>query len=202
VGGFSTNGKGGYFEARGHQQPAMRARNTQAAGEAGNGALGLLVNGNFVVQNGAKSAAVQTSQGRTRLYCVEAPISVFEDVGTVRLAAGRARVDIDPVFAATIEAGDYYVFLTPLSPASKGLAVTTQDTRGFVVQELGGGVGGYDLDYRVVARRKGLPAGHRLAPFTAPLRPTASPPGRPGPLPWPNDRLPPRPKQCLLPVGP
>ena len=76
---------------------------------------------------------------------------------------GKARVDIDPQFAETIDTSAYWVFVTPRSADAKPLAVVARDARGFIVQEAAGGTGGYELDYRVVAQRKGLTPAHRLA---------------------------------------
>jgi hypothetical protein len=104
---------------------------------------------------------------------------VFEDYGAARLVAGRARVDLDPVFAQTIDTSSYRVFVSPASADTRGLAVVARDGQGFTVQELDGGAGGYDFDYRIVGTRKGVPSSHRLARFTPPSPPAPPAPGPP-----------------------
>jgi hypothetical protein len=191
-------------------QWAAYVNNTQAAGgDLGNGALGLLVSGDLVVENGLKPLAVDVNGGGAQaqadmarlpladtsassgsalatpdlrlLYCMESIISVFEDFGRARLANGRARVEIDPLFAETVDTGSYLVFVTPRSATAKPLAVVARDSRGFNVQEAGGGTGSYDFDYRVVAPRKGLTPPH-------PIRP---------PLPTPPELCSPRPQVAV-----
>ncbi len=125
-------------------------------------APGIYVKGRTVITGGVSATAV-TSQGTRLLHGIQAADDLVEDVGRAQLQGGRARVSLDSLFAETIEADDYHVFLTPRSAASRGLAVIGQDTRGFTVEELGGGTGSYALDWRVVARRKGTPARGRLA---------------------------------------
>ena len=141
--------------------------------------------GDFVVVNGTKNAAVETQRfGHRKLYAVEATEKVFEDFGVAKLQNGRARVELDEVFAETVNTGQkYQVYLTPKSRDSRGLAVTGQDARGFVVEELGGGTGSYEVDYRVVAKVRGH-EGKRMEQFMPPAMPT--PPATPRPEP---DRL-------------
>jgi hypothetical protein len=131
-------------------------------------ALGLFVNGVFVA-TGTKSQAVPTAQhGIRKLYTVEATHPVFEDFGSASLANGRAEVRLDPVFAATVNTGmRYYVFLTPRSAQTTGLAVVAQDAGGFTVEETQGGRGNFEFDYQVVARVRGQER-TRLEAFTPP----------------------------------
>lgn len=165
--GQSGSSYGGYFSTQAASAWAAYVNNTQAAAQPGS-ALGLYVNGNLVVANGTKSAAVDTSQGLRLVYCTESPLSMFEDFGTGHLVNGSARVALDPLFAETIEGSGLQVFLTPRSGSSKGLAVEQQDATGFTVVELGNGKGSYAFDYRVVARRKGTTDAQRLAPVEHP----------------------------------
>jgi hypothetical protein len=131
----------------------------------------------FVLGNqtvyGAKSAALPTADGKHRLvYCIESPESWLEDFGRGTLVDGRAEVKIDAVFAAVAEMADYHVFLTPSDATSRGLAATARRADGFTVQELGGGASGGTFSYRVVARRKDVPAARLAAvdkPTLAPL---------------------------------
>jgi hypothetical protein len=87
------------------------------SGPSGVGHAGLFdgdvtVNGRFVV-NGTKSAAVPFPDGSHRLlYALESPECWFEDFGTAVMVDGEAQVRLDPDFAATVDTGDYHVFLT------------------------------------------------------------------------------------------
>ena len=134
---------------------------------------GLFVQGDFVVVNGTKNAAVKTARfGHRKMYAVEATENVFEDFGTASLKGGKARVELDEVFAETVNTGQkYQVYLTPSSAEGKGLAVVAKDARGFVVQEQAGGTGNYDFDYRVVAKVRGHEE-KRMERFEPPAMPT------------------------------
>jgi hypothetical protein len=162
---------GGYFEAKLPGAIALMGQN--AAALASGGPRGVFVDGDCVVTNGPKPAAVRTSRGLTLLYVVEATTSVFEDIGKVRLQAGRARVEIDPLFAETIETAEYQVQLTPRGD-TRGVYVAARDARGFEIREQAGGTSAVDVNYRIVARRKGVKPEQRLATFTP-----AVPPARP-----------------------
>jgi hypothetical protein len=166
LGGFSNSSYGGFFQTQNGSQWAAYVNN------AANG-NGLVVNGNFVVMNGAKSAAVDVGGDLHLMYAVEAPESLFEDIGRAKLVRGRARVELDPLFAKTVETGEYHLFLTPASAASKGLGVARRDARGFEVRELHEGRGSYEFDYRIVAVRRGFDRSRRLAKMN---RPEAPPP--------------------------
>ncbi len=167
----------------------------------------VLVNGNFTVVGGSKSAAVPVGDGSYRLlYCVESPESWFEDFGTATLASGRATVPLAPDFAAAVLSDNYRVFLTPAG-SSNGLFVASRTPTGFVVQEQNGGTSSVAFDYRIVAKRKDITA-PRLAPVTIP--PAPQPPPRivpPAPLPEPGtvqtaaDTRSPSPGAPTLPAG-
>jgi len=145
------------------------------------GRRGLFVQGDFLVLNGTKSAGVKTDKhGHRKLYAVEATENVFEDFGTAALKGGRARVELDEIFAETVNTGQkYQVFPVPKSAESKGLAVVSQDAKGFTIQELGGGTGSYEVDYRIVAKVKGQ-EGKRLEQFDPPAVPTPPTPSASG----------------------
>jgi hypothetical protein len=157
----------------------------------------------FVLGNqtvyGAKSAALPTADGKHRLvYCMESPESWLEDFGRGTLVGGRAEVKIDPGFAAVAEMADYHVFLTPSDATSRGLAATARRADGFTVQELGGGASGGTFSYRVVARRKDVPAARlaavdkpTLAPLHLPDPPPPVIPAIPATAPAPVPRQPP-----------
>src|SRR5262245_11785704 len=142
----------------------------------GAGHPGVLVDGSFIA-TGTKSQAVSTARhGMRKLYAVESTQPLFEDFGTAWLEGGQARVNLDPVFAETVNTGiGYHVFLTPRGEC-RGLFVAAQDASGFVVQELNGGASAIEFDYRVMARVRGHER-TRLEPFALP--PVPAPPRAP-----------------------
>jgi len=133
-----------------------------------------VVQGNFFVVAGAKSAAVPHADGTHRaVYCVESPESWFEDFGKAKLVSGKTDVKLDPEFAAIVHTDDYHVFLTAAG-ASQGLDVVSQDASGFSVQERNKGTGNITFSWRVVAKRKDI-AGTRLAKVEIPKIHTPDP---------------------------
>jgi len=164
--GFSVN----QFGVAGINQRGTNYAGFFSGGEAAN--PGVLIDGTLIA-TGVKSQAVPTGRdGMRKLYAVEATQPLFEDFGSARLENGRAEVRLDPVFAATVNTGiRYQVFLTPRSAETTGLAVVAQDAGGFTVQEIQGGRGSYEFDYRVMARVRGHEQ-TRLEPFTRPPVPT------------------------------
>jgi len=104
---------------------------------------------------GTKSAVVQVDEQPRLMYAVESPEVWFEDFGASALQNGAATVNIDPLFAKTVNLGvDYHVFLTPLGD-SNGLYVAEKTATGFTVREMGGGTSDVGFDYRIVAKRAG-----------------------------------------------
>jgi hypothetical protein len=181
VGCHASSGSGGgaQFQTQSPVQAALYAYNSQATPATAGTVTGLYAHGDITVAtNGAKMAAVPTSRGLTLLYCLEAPVPLLEDFGSVRLSRGRARVDLDPRFAATIETTSYRVFLTPQGETA-GVYMAARDGRGFEIVERQGGTSSADIAYRITAWRKGVTAADRLAPFTPP------PPVRPPDPVWP-----------------
>jgi len=160
------------------------------ANSPGAGKKGLFVQGDFLVLNGTKNAGVKTQRfGHRKMYAVEATENVFEDFGTASVKNGTARVDLDEIFAETVNTGPkYQVYLTPKHADSKGLAVVGQDAKGFTIQELGGGTGNYEVDYRIVAKVKGYEQTRmeQFDPPTMPTSPTAAP--LPVPTAGPGDK--------------
>jgi len=131
----------------------------------------VLVEGNFTVIQGLKSAAVPHPDGSHRLlYRVESPESWFEDFGEGQLVDGKVQVQLDPDFAALVEVNGYHVFVTPYGE-SKGLFVAERHATGFRVCEQQGGTSNVSFAYRVVAKRKDIVA-DRLAKMTLPERPS------------------------------
>ena len=106
---------------------------------------------------GSKSAVVPVDGGsrKVALYAEEAPENWFEDAGSAHLSNGEAVVNLEGVFAETINTDiDYHVFLTPNGDC-KGLYVAQKTPTSFVVRELGGGTSSVVFDYRIMAKRKG-----------------------------------------------
>ncbi len=169
---LSQKGVGSYFETTNAAAVAVTASHAQAT-PAG-GPRGLFVNGDCIVENGVKPEGFLTSLGMSMLYIVEAALSVFEDFGTARLQGGRARVELDRLFAETIETDGYQVLLTARGD-SRGVFVAARDATGFEIREQAGGTSSVEVTYRIVARRKGFRPEQRLARFAtppAPARPT------------------------------
>jgi hypothetical protein len=95
------------------------------------------------------------SYGLRETYAVHAAGNWCEDFGTARLVDGTARVEIDPVYAETVQMNpEYYVFLTPLGDC--GLYVSEKQPGYFVVRALGGETPTMRFDYRVTAKRRGF----------------------------------------------
>jgi hypothetical protein len=122
----------------------------------GNNACGIETNGNLYC-SGSKSAVVPVDNGsrKVALYATESPENWFEDYGFGTLVNGVATVELESVFAQTINTAEgYHVFVTPKGDC-RGLYVTNQTAASFEVRELGGGQASVDFDYRIVAKRKG-----------------------------------------------
>jgi hypothetical protein len=83
-------------------------------------------------------------------YAAESATATIEDVGTSRMVAGVANVQIDPAFASVMDRKWYYVFLTPLGD-TRGLYVSMKTASGFQVRENEGGRSRVEFDYRIVA---------------------------------------------------
>jgi hypothetical protein len=101
---------------------------------------------------GAKSAAVKTKGGLSRVYSLESPESWFEDFGSGQLTGGVATVFLEPGFAGIVHTDAYHVFLTPQGDC-KGLYVSSKSGGSFSVHELQSGTSNTAFDYRVVAKR-------------------------------------------------
>jgi hypothetical protein len=127
----------------------------------------LTVSGNFsVLSPGIKSAVVPFPDGSHRqLYCMESPESWFEDFGSGHLTNGRAEIQLDPDFAATVSTDDYHVFTAEYDD-NNALFVTNRTRTGFEVRAKTS-TSAAKFSYRVVARRKDI-APARLAKVTLP----------------------------------
>jgi hypothetical protein len=119
----------------------------------------VFVTGSFTAM-GAKSAAVKTKGGLSRVYSLECPESWFEDFGSSQLTVGQATVSLEPGFAGIVHTDTYHVFLTAYGD-SQGLYVSERHSSGFTVREQQGGKSNTAFDYRVVAKRADI-AGARL----------------------------------------
>jgi len=107
--------------------------------------------------------------GETRsLYAVQSPEVRIEDFGSAQLSKGTATVQIDSLFAQTVNLDvDYHVFLTPLGDCN-GLYVINKTATGFEVRELGGGTSDVSFDYRIIAKRTGYEKTHmEVVPMNA-----------------------------------
>lgn len=116
---------------------------------------------------GTKSAVVETEDhGRVALYAVESPEVRFEDLGSARLDNGVATVEIDPVFAQTVNLEDYHVTLTAVCDTPVLLHVTSKGPSAFTVE--GESPDGWRsdcaFDWRLSALRKGF-EDRRLEPM-------------------------------------
>jgi hypothetical protein len=163
VSGTTAGGWALYGEATGNGI-GVRAQSAAGTGvlgigpQAGRFVGNVLVEGNFVVMNGAKNAAVPHPDGSLRrLYCMEAPESVFEDFGDARLVNGRAEVRLDPDFDAVVHDDNYRVFLTPEGDCN-GLYISSKGPHRFEVRELKGGTTNLAFTYRVVGKRRDIAA--------------------------------------------
>jgi hypothetical protein len=107
----------------------------------------------LIVENGSKSAAVNTSDGMRLLYSEEATQVWFADYGFGRLQAGRAVISIDPIFAQTVNLKEsYHVFLQAYGDAE--IYVSERTPTQFEVRAKDGDPD-VEFSYRLVAKRLG-----------------------------------------------
>jgi len=157
----SPNGYGiyGYCPTGGAGYAGYFSGNVHIAGNAH-------VAGTFTAD--AKECVQEIEGGKkVTLYAMESPEYWFEDFGTGQLENGQAVVQIERVFAQTVNTDmGYYVFLTPNGECN-GLYISKKNRDCFEVQELGGGTSTITFDYRIVAKRRGY-ENLRLEEFTEP----------------------------------
>ena len=105
---------------------------------------------------GVVSGIVQQVDGKqTAIYAMQSAENWLEDAGSGQLSNGSARIELDPGFAQTVNAGvEYHVFLTP-NGDSRGLYVSHKTATSFEVHEQSGGASSIAFDYRIMAKRKG-----------------------------------------------
>jgi len=149
---------GGYFNAFGGTtgtgtRYAIYAEASAADGWAGYFGGDVRITDSLVVLGG-KSAAVKVDNGEYRLlYSQESPEVWFEDFGEGRLLNGSAVIQIDPLFAQTVNTSvKYHVFLTPQDQPLT-LAVANKTTASFDV--VGPSGANIPFSYRIVAKRRG-----------------------------------------------
>jgi hypothetical protein len=149
---------GGYFNASGYLTGTGTRYGVYASANAAYGWAGyfggdVTITDSLVVLGG-KSAAVKVDNGEYRLlYSQESPEVWFEDFGEGRLLNGRAVIEIDPLFAQTVNTSvKYHVFLTPQDQPLT-LAVANKGTASFEV--IGPSGASIPFSYRIVAKRKG-----------------------------------------------
>jgi hypothetical protein len=131
----------------------------------------------FVIYNGANTAVWTVGEtgavtfgteagayGSRATYAVQATGDWIEDFGTAQLVDGQATVTIEPVFAQTVNLGEYHVFLTPLGDCP--LYIADKTPASFTVKAMGGQRCSVAFDYRLVAKRLGNEAA-RLEPADA-----------------------------------
>jgi hypothetical protein len=105
------------------------------------------------VAGGTKNAVVSTDDGARLLYVEEATEVWFADYGFGQLQDGMAVVDIDSIFAQTVNLEEpYYVFVQAYGEA--GVYVSERTAEGFEVR-LREGDPEAAFSYRVVAKRLG-----------------------------------------------
>jgi hypothetical protein len=110
--------------------------------------------------------AATRDYGHRKVYSVQSTGNWFEDFGIGNLSGGETTVEIDPIFAQTVNLGDaYHVFLTPLGDC--GLYVAEKTNKHFVVKARDGKTDDIAFDYRIVAKRTGFES-RRLEPTVSP----------------------------------
>ena len=105
---------------------------------------------------GVLTGVVKADDGKeTAIYAMQSAETGWRIAGSGQLANGSVRIELDPAFAQTVNAGvEYHVFLTP-NGDSKGLFVSQKTATSFEVHEQGGGTSSIAFDYRIMAKRKG-----------------------------------------------
>ena len=107
----------------------------------------------FNVANGTKNAVVATDDGARLLYVEEATEVWFADYGFGEMEDGVARVEIDPIYAQTVNLEEpYYVFVQAYGDAA--VYVDALTAHGFEVR-LREGDPQVGFTYRLVAKRVG-----------------------------------------------
>ncbi|MFZ0816701.1 MAG: hypothetical protein WAM78_14345, partial [Candidatus Sulfotelmatobacter sp.] len=108
--------------------------------EGPGGVCGINQTGSIACTGQVKMLATTQNGGRqVETYSVQSAENWLEDYGSGHLNHGTVTVNLDPVFADTVNTGvGFHVFLTPGGDC-KGLFVTNKTAGSFEVHELGGG---------------------------------------------------------------
>jgi hypothetical protein len=139
-----------------------------AKGDNVGGLCTIDVSGNLTCNGTIKDAVKVDGVRKVALYAMQSPENWFEDAGSGQLSNGSVRIELDPTFAQTVNAGvEYHVFLTPKGD-SEGLYVSKETPQGFEVHEQRGGHSNIAFDYRIMAKRVGYEK-VRLADLTEQL---------------------------------
>jgi hypothetical protein len=105
---------------------------------------------------GTVSTLVRDTEQRQRvMFAPEAPEVLFEDYGTGQLVDGRARIVLDPTFAASITVNEKHplrVFIQ-LEGDCNGVYVTNKTAAGFEVVELAQGKSNVKFSWHIVGNR-------------------------------------------------
>lgn len=140
--GYSNNGYIGIHDANGSIQAGMYVSSS----------------GQGIVFGDVKNFRMDhpTQPGKEIWYAsLEGPEAGAYTRGTGTLVNGRATITFPDHFQLVANETTMTVIVTPLSGASKGMAVITKSANGFEVQELMSGTGSYEFDWEVKAVRKG-----------------------------------------------
>ena len=139
-----------------------------AKGDNEGGLCTIDVSGNLTCNGTIKGSVKVDGARNVALYSMQSTENWFEDAGSGQLSNGSARIELDPTFAQTVNAGvEYHVFLTPKGD-SEGLYVSKETPHGFEVHEQRGGSSNIAFDYRIMAKRVGYEK-VRLADLTEQL---------------------------------
>jgi hypothetical protein len=111
----------------------------------------------FKIQGtGTVSTIVRDAENKRRvMFAPEAPEVLLEDYGVGQLVNGRARIEIDPIFARNIAVSEkrpLKVFIQ-LEGDCNGVYVTNKSANGFDVIELAGGKSNVSFSWHIVANR-------------------------------------------------
>ena len=179
--GTADTGTAGFFVNNAGPQPTVQIENRNSSGE-----LFFAINTStedscFITANAVMdcsggfgtAVAVDGGSRKVAVNAVGSPENWFEDFGSAQLANSVACVEVESVFAQTINSNvEYHVFLTP-KDNDKVICVAKYNPSGFEVRESAGGRSNAACDYRIFARRKGYET-IRLADKTKESEPDAA----------------------------
>ena len=103
------------------------------------------------------SAGLKSTAGHAPCFVSESTDRLITFRGTASLNNGQFKVVLPSEETDKIDEGSITVQVTPLSAASKGLAVIQKNNRSFTVAELMSGTGSYDFDWTLTAMIKETP---------------------------------------------